>query len=200
LSTAQKGRELQRNSTRDALVQAGAKAFAAHGLDGVRIALVAKAAGVANGTFYLYFKNKDELFHEVVNRLADDLAQRVTRVHETYEKDAPDEGDRAEVEAFVEFVEEYPGIIGVFWADGPNGRPMNVLSAQREEELRRMVSDDTVRDDIDLSVTARCETYLLLGTLCWWDETHTITREVLIASLSEFRREGTRRPAAGQPR
>lgn len=192
LTTAAKGRLLQRESTREALIQAGARSFAEHGLQGVKVALVAKAAGVANGTFYLYFKNKEQLYREVVNRLTDDLARRVAVVHETYERDAPDEGDRAEVAAFVDFVEQYPNSIGAFWADGPNGRPMEILAAQREAELRRMQRDGTVRTDIDMKVTARAEAYLLMASLNWWDETREVSREVLVASLSELRRRGTR--------
>jgi AcrR family transcriptional regulator len=173
-------------------VDAGARAFSQHGFDGTRIAVVAREAGVANATFYRYFDNKEQLYREVVNQLVEDLAARIRQVHGRFEHDAPDEGDRAEVNAFVEFVEQYPGIIGAFWADGPNGHPMNLLAHQRELELGQMLKDGTIRDDIDLAVTARAEAYLLLACLCWWDETREVGREALISSLSEFRRRGTR--------
>ena len=182
----------QRESTREALILAGIDALAEHGLDGAKVAHVARAAGVANGTFYTYFKNKEELYHAVVDRLGAALAHRVSLVHEAHERDAPEVGDAAEVEAFVDFVEENPNFIGAFWAEGPTGRPMELLAAQREAELRRMQQAGTVRSDIDLGVMARAEAYLLVASLAWWDVHRTVPREVLVTTLSAFRRSGTR--------
>lgn len=195
LTTAQQGRLRQRESTQEALVRAGIEALAEHGLEGVKVAHVARRAGVANGTFYTYFKDKQALYHAVVDRLVAELAQRLSAVHEAYERDAPEEGDLAEVGAFVDFVEQNPNFIGAFWADGPNGRPMSLLAAQREAELQRMQQAGTVRSDVDLTVMARAEAYLLVASLAWWDIDRTVSRKVLTESLSAFRRGGTRHEA-----
>jgi AcrR family transcriptional regulator len=193
MTTADRGRRRQRESTREALLEAGARSFSQHGFDGTRIASVAKDAGLANGTFYRYFEDKAALYREVVAWLVEDLAARVRRVHESSGHASDASRDRAEVAAFVDFVERYPGMIGAFWADGPNGEPLALLARQRERELDRMALEGEVRDDIALPVSARAEAYLLLATLCWWDETHEVDRETLISSLSALRRTGTRR-------
>ncbi len=46
---------------RDRILQAAVKVFARSGFHATRVSDVAKAAGVADGTIYLYFKSKEEL-------------------------------------------------------------------------------------------------------------------------------------------
>ena len=51
----------------EAIVSAAHDEFAEHGLDGARIAGIARRAGVAEGTLYLYFRNKSALLAAVVS-------------------------------------------------------------------------------------------------------------------------------------
>jgi AcrR family transcriptional regulator len=50
---------------RSALLQAALELFAENGFNGSPTALIAKRAGVASGTLYIYFKNKEELIREL---------------------------------------------------------------------------------------------------------------------------------------
>lgn len=58
---------------RDRILAAAVKVFARNGFYATRVSEVAKAAGVADGTIYLYFKSKEELllslFEDRVNKL-----------------------------------------------------------------------------------------------------------------------------------
>jgi TetR/AcrR family fatty acid metabolism transcriptional regulator len=58
---------------RDRILKAAVKVFAKSGFHATRVSEVAKAAGVADGTIYLYFKSKEELlvslFEDRVQRL-----------------------------------------------------------------------------------------------------------------------------------
>src|ERR1700754_1086281 len=58
---------------RDRILQAAVKVFARNGFHATRVSEVAKAAGVADGTIYLYFESKEELlfslFEDRVSRL-----------------------------------------------------------------------------------------------------------------------------------
>jgi len=58
---------------RERILRAAVKVFAKSGFYAARVSEVAKAAGVADGTIYLYFKSKDELlislFEDRVERL-----------------------------------------------------------------------------------------------------------------------------------
>src|SRR5580700_11281349 len=58
---------------RERILDAAVRVFAKKGFYATRVSEVAKAAGVADGTIYLYFKSKDELlvslFEDRVERL-----------------------------------------------------------------------------------------------------------------------------------
>ncbi|MDG0793165.1 TetR family transcriptional regulator [Cohnella ginsengisoli] len=57
----------------EGILDAAVKVFAEHGYHGSQISRIAKEAGVADGTIYLYFKNKEDilvsLFRERLGRL-----------------------------------------------------------------------------------------------------------------------------------
>jgi len=53
---------------REAILRAGVKVFAAKGFFNSKVADVAKDAGVADGTVYLYFKGKDDILHSIFER------------------------------------------------------------------------------------------------------------------------------------
>jgi len=53
---------------REAILRAAIDVFAEHGYFNAQVADVARAAGVAAGTVYLYFKNKDDLLVSIFER------------------------------------------------------------------------------------------------------------------------------------
>ena len=48
------------------IIDAAFTAFAAHGLDETRLEDIARLAGVAKGTIYLHFKDKESMFEELI--------------------------------------------------------------------------------------------------------------------------------------
>src|SRR5580765_8311184 len=57
-----------RTDKRDALLRAAIDTFAARGFFNAQVADVARAAGVAAGTVYLYFRGKDDLLISIFER------------------------------------------------------------------------------------------------------------------------------------
>ena len=53
---------------REAILGAATRVFAEKGFFNSKVADIAKAAGVADGTVYLYFKNKDDVLHSIFDR------------------------------------------------------------------------------------------------------------------------------------
>jgi AcrR family transcriptional regulator len=51
------------------ILAAAFKVFAAHGYEAARVDDVARQAGIAKGTIYLYFRDKEQLFRAVVRHL-----------------------------------------------------------------------------------------------------------------------------------
>jgi len=64
---------------RERILKAATQVFAQHGFFNSKISEIAKAANVADGTIYLYFKNKDDLliclFEEEMNKIIRKLAE-----------------------------------------------------------------------------------------------------------------------------
>src|SRR6266516_1696456 len=53
---------------REAILRAAIRVFAHNGYFNSKVADIAGAAGVADGTVYLYFKSKEEILHSIFNR------------------------------------------------------------------------------------------------------------------------------------
>ena len=57
--------EKNRNGKSETILRAAAKVFAQSGYFNSKVSDVARSAGVADGTVYLYFKNKDDLLTSI---------------------------------------------------------------------------------------------------------------------------------------
>jgi AcrR family transcriptional regulator len=55
------------------LLDAGAEIFALRGYHAARVDDIVKLARASHGTFYLYFSNKEDLFHALVDEVADEM-------------------------------------------------------------------------------------------------------------------------------
>jgi TetR/AcrR family transcriptional regulator, fatty acid metabolism regulator protein len=67
-STATRAGRAERGDKRDAILRAAIETFAARGFFNAQVADVARAAGVAAGTVYLYFRGKDDLLISIFER------------------------------------------------------------------------------------------------------------------------------------
>jgi TetR/AcrR family fatty acid metabolism transcriptional regulator len=66
------GPRAERSDKRDLLLRAAIDTFAARGFFNAQVADVARAAGVAAGTVYLYFRSKDDLLISIFERTMTD--------------------------------------------------------------------------------------------------------------------------------
>jgi len=66
-------RTVDRKVRFDGIVSAAALVFAEQGVAGTSVSDIVKGAGVAQGTFYLYFKSKDDVVLAVVERFVDTM-------------------------------------------------------------------------------------------------------------------------------
>ena len=60
--------ETEDSAKRRQIVEGARTVFRALGYDAASMGEIAKAAGVSKGTLYVYFKDKDELFHAIVDK------------------------------------------------------------------------------------------------------------------------------------
>ncbi|AVD55499.1 TetR/AcrR family transcriptional regulator [Heyndrickxia coagulans] len=57
------------------ILNAATKSFAQYGYKATTMDLIAKMGNVGKGTIYNFFRNKEELFHEIIARLIDEMEQ-----------------------------------------------------------------------------------------------------------------------------
>ena len=70
---------------REAILRAATNVFARKGFFNSKVSDIAAAAGIADGTVYLYFKSKDEILHSIFDRAMADFIADGKRELETIE-------------------------------------------------------------------------------------------------------------------
>ncbi len=143
--------------TRQRLLEAAEQIFGEHGYHDASVVKITEAAGVGQGTFYLYFSSKQEIFDELVR----DLNRRVRRAM----KEASSEGKtRLEAElrgfdAYFRFTAEHPALYRIirqaeFVSPAILHYHYDRLSAGYVEGLRAAVKRGEIAADLDPEVAA----------------------------------------------
>ncbi len=78
----------KRERTRHQLIEAAIRVFAERGIGGSPIQTIANEAGLANGTFYNHFTNKQELIFAVAGSLMDTVADQIAEAVATLDDPA----------------------------------------------------------------------------------------------------------------
>lgn len=97
---------------REAILRAATCVFAEKGFFNSKVADIAKEAGVADGTVYLYFKNKDDVLHSVFDRAMDKFIAEGR--HELSSIDKPEDKLRRIAELHLERLGADRGLAIVF--------------------------------------------------------------------------------------
>jgi TetR/AcrR family transcriptional regulator, transcriptional repressor for nem operon len=71
---------IRRAETRQRILDAAARLFRRHGVDGIGVDAVMREAGLTHGGFYLHFPSKEALAAEVSRSLLEDAARRWERI------------------------------------------------------------------------------------------------------------------------
>lgn len=135
---------------RKALLSVATKVFAKNGLS-ASTASITKAAGMAEGTLFIYFKGKDDLMNTLYAEIKSDLADALLLGH--MDTDTPEEGIRRVWNNFIDWGAENPDGLAVMhklkvWV----GLSPEVVEAtlNRFEQLNSLIeaaiSDGDLRD------------------------------------------------------
>jgi AcrR family transcriptional regulator len=99
---AERGKTPRGQRTRLKLLRAAEKVFGDVGFYEARVSEITRAAGVASGTFYLYFQSKEELLRALIRQINHDLRRTLTEGTEHLARRAD-----AEVRGFEIFFYEF---------------------------------------------------------------------------------------------
>lgn len=175
--TATSGRALSGRGerTRARLLRAAEEVFAERGYHDASIVKITEAAGVSQGTFYVYFQSKQEIFDELV----EDLNRRVRHaMSEGAAKGATRvEAERLGFRAFFTFTAEHPALYRVirqaeFASPRALHRHYERIAEGYIEGLRRAIGDgEIVEQDPEVAAWALMGIGELLGMrwILWGD-------------------------------
>jgi AcrR family transcriptional regulator len=106
MDTAER-RKMEKEQRVNSIIKAAEKLLSEKGYDSVSMEDIAKETGLATGTLYLYFDNKDELFFSVISKYAI-LFNEMTREAEQKEEKGIDKVYAIEIALYKNF-KIYPG-------------------------------------------------------------------------------------------
>lgn len=178
--------------TRRRLVESGIRAFAKLGYHGMKIAAVTRDAGVANGTFYLHFKDKQELFLEILRSAVGKLASGIFATH-GYGKSSGDT-EREEISVFFEFAEQNRDLMRIALNTDSSEllKGVDIFSPivdMRVKQLKKGAENGNVNRSINPLIAARAEIGMMMSVILWWlDNKDKASRQDLIETLTILRK------------
>lgn len=159
---------LKQERKRKALLESAINVFSEKGFHNAKISEIAREAGVADGTTYLYFKNKDDLLMKAVENL---FEQKIVEMAESIEKETTG------LDKLLRFAEEH---ITIFTKDPKVVRFLAVELRQSKEfyakypefkPLRRYLSylrricDEAIEEGSIRNIDSRALSYIVFGTV-----------------------------------
>jgi AcrR family transcriptional regulator len=176
-----------RADTRRRLLEAAVALFAESGLHGVTSAQIARRAGVATGTFYLHFADKEALFHEIAFAALAELRARQDRASAGLAIGSR-EYLRARTEELIDFAaEKRELILMVFGRAESAGLADEVREAvvpEIQRWLERGKAEGRAPADLHPAVAAQAHAAVLTRVIAWWAaDPSRATREEVVATL-----------------
>ncbi len=142
------------------IVEAAVDIFAKHGFHKAKISQIAEQAGVATGSVYLYFKNKDDILIKIYNSLWEKLYNELLTVTRN-EALSPIEKIDAMIDLIFDMFTENPSVTIVFVNEQEN---MNRVSGDKyslfyekfldegEKVIKEGISSGMFNKNIDLKI------------------------------------------------
>lgn len=187
-------RERGRLETRARLLESGRALFAANGLHRVTSHEIARGAGVAAGTFYLHFRDKESLFREIVYAVIERLRTRLDRAQLA----AADTADavRAHAEALVSFAEENADLVRIVFGrnhEDPEleSEVLDELAGTGAALIRARMDTGVANTALEPQLAAQALTGMFTRVIFWWlEDPSRASREDVINTLVAIQTDG----------
>lgn len=178
------------------LLETAVKLFGKHGFHATTVPMIVKAADASTGTFYFYFRNKEDVFAAALESFG---ARIAAALNQAIDAAAPEPKDkmRAAVERLVTFMAEHPTEARIFIVEtsGLGGRL---------QQIRRKIVDghaDAVQaalallnPRLDAEVVARCWVGAVYEAVFHWLEQPAARRpaaHLVARAVADFNLRGS---------
>ena len=175
--------------TREKLLQAAEKEFGERGFHDAAISGITQRAGVALGTFYVYFDSKEEIFRALVSYMGHLTRKWISeRVAES-----PDRltAERRGVQAFIEFVRDHSNLYQIvseaqFVAEDAFRDYYSVFAEAYRQNLEQAGADKDIREgDYEVWAWALIGMNVFLGMrFAAWDDSRS--SEEMAAAVADL--------------
>lgn len=187
-------RQRSQENTRTILLETAAHLFAQKGSTKTTTKSVAQAAGVAVGTVYLHFQDKDGLLKEVLKTALGRLKLELGKLPGP----GPDGESvvRTKMEGLASFTQRYPDLAAVLFdstnLSTPPGREAhNFLLKSQENGLMAGISAGYYRGDIHSGLASRAMVGVLVEILGWWGRNpDSVSKTEVVETLTVLRLNG----------
>lgn len=172
-------RTRRRNAAADVLLEAAEAVIAAKGYERATLQDIAKNAGCAAGTVYLYFKNKEILYNAMVTRHTTELAARCGSAFDG-KHDALG-SHRLFLGEIVAYFNAHRAFFRIFYTAGPSGRAHlesnlhdDALGALEKSKAKALAAykigqrAGLIRSDVDAAELCAFVDAVLMCTLARW--------------------------------
>jgi len=186
--------ERARTATRARLRASGQKLLAERGLHAVTSHEIANAAGVAAGTFYLHFRDKEELFRELVFEAVAELLSRLERSVLPL-RDQPEAAARARAETLLGFAEEHAELVRLAFGRGAEstGVGADALDQLVAHLERNLAAPGKGAPGLHPGVTAQALVGMWARVATWWAESPgRAPRAAVLETLVDLQLSGIR--------
>jgi AcrR family transcriptional regulator len=178
-------------NTRARLLVAAKAEFVEHGLKAASIASICRRAALANGTFYVHFQTKDQLYSELLRTAALELGARLRIAHQA-DLDHRSR-DRVEVAIILAFAEEREDLFKLL-LDERSSYPLihraffNALHEQRRAAIEAGIAAGAFRPQLDPTMAALADFGVTTEIVQWWlANKDKLDRKFVIDRLADMR-------------
>ncbi|MCG8588612.1 MAG: TetR/AcrR family transcriptional regulator [Proteobacteria bacterium] len=184
-----------RLATRARLLEAAEGLFAEHGLHRVTTHQIARSAGVAAGTFYLHFRDKQDILREIVDTTIGDLMARLEAAWES----APDlrERVRAHSEAMFSFAEDRRDVMRILFSGDAEAAAVESdvlasLASSFEAGRREKIEAGEMPAEMDPAIVSQAVVGMWARVVAWWcEDPQRAKRDALVETLVRIQLSGT---------
>jgi len=166
--------EARKDARRRLLLDAATRLFGDHGYHGATVPMIVAAADSSVGSFYMHFRNKEDIFAAVLESLGERISEILTELRQSQ----PDAALRIRqaVESLFLFLADNPreARILIVESSGLSGRLERIrraiLNYQAEQTRNTLLSAPDVFAVGDPLIAARCLVGAVYEALCTWLE------------------------------
>jgi len=188
----------RKEARRTKLLQTAIRLFGKHGYHATTVPMIVKASGSSTGSFYFYFRNKEDVFAVALERFGERLAEALNAAIAAAGEN-PVRQMRAAVERTILFMAENPDEARILIVESSG------LGA-RLQQIRRKIVDSHARSvelaldqgrtalpSLDTAVVARCWIGSVYESVFHWLELPPAQRQpanVIARAVAEFNLRG----------